>query len=153
MSTALDINRRLVLEGRAFVRSWSEEPQAGDIGAVQLWNPQGSGVRLFLIDILASIDSLSTVSARTSSIALAVLGTNGVNRLVGGAASVAEIRTESSVTGPSGSGAFALQINANTPLRFQMNDLPLVLSEGTGLSITTAEPDKIVTTHFQWLEI
>lgn len=82
-----------VRNGRAFALGTTRAAAVAAISEVQLFNPIGSAVTIFLFNWLTAVGAATSVDLRIYNTALATLFGNGVNLKIGGAVSVGEIRT------------------------------------------------------------
>lgn len=98
--SVIDGARGRTLAGDEFTSStWTGAVAAGETGAVQLWNPLGSGVRLVIAGYLAT--NYTTLIDTTASLG-AVVGVARNKRRGAGGASVCEVRRLVAVGAPAG---------------------------------------------------
>lgn len=131
--SVIDGEKARTLAGMAFSGVALAAVVAGQQPKVQLWNPAGSGVALVLKQILAGSGFANTVYVQGATVALAtLLGVAPVNKLIGGAAGVAELRTANIAAAPSGNNIALLSVPATTVKEYQLTG-PIVVPPGAGL--------------------
>lgn len=141
-----------VSSGVCFMAQGYQGGVAAEYQHVQLFNPAGSG-RNVVVSKLIVISSVAAQAFRISvgSVAAAVLASAGVSKKVGGAASVAQIRTHSSAA-PFGSLSMVAGVSAAYDSREVPFSEPILLPEGTGLIVGSNAVNVSLWGSFQWLE-
>lgn len=141
-----------VLSGMAFVGACGNAAVAGQYSHSELFNPAGSGVNVVVSKVIPFVAAASPVQLRTHNAALTTLTGYGVNKLVGGAASVAQLRD---ATSAALIGAYAA--NAGIPTASDSKEIPLpepfVLPPGFGLMAVSNLVNISLYPTFHWKEV
>lgn len=142
--------RSRVLAGAAFCGSSAVAAAAGLYSQGQLWNPAASGKRLIVSEVVFEGGAGgATVQMRWNQAALANLAMVGQSKLLGGAASVAEVRWDQAA-GPTGTNMFGAGVDTKAnQWRFAE---PLIVNPGYGLILGNAGVNSYVRSNFQYFE-
>ncbi|MEW6258035.1 MAG: hypothetical protein AB1592_18940 [Pseudomonadota bacterium] len=138
--------------GVAFFAGASAGAAAGFYSGVQLWNPAGSGKRIVVSRIFAGTaagPSLMHVRSMTS--ALSVLDSSPSNKLIGGAASVSQVRKSSSEATIPGDLVMLFSMASSQKEAVELKE-PVVLGDGFGLSVFVNAVNVTVTAAFELIE-
>lgn len=137
---------------------WAYGYQAGVAGqssVVQLWNPSGSGKKLVVAQVAAAVNQAGSGILHVSYQSVALANVYGVpkNKLIGGAASIAQIRN-ASLVGMDGSAQYMCDLycagQTHTPIKFTE---PVIVLPGYGLQIDSAINSGIsVSGQFEFFE-
>jgi len=154
----IDTAKATTQAGAAFAGQTGASPGAAQFGAVQLWNPAGSGKRVIVESML--ITNAATPQNIVVGLSSSMAPNNdgaGTSKLSGGAASVAQVRKDAGL-GAIGAAYWALGIamftvqlpaNGNQPRELKR---PIILMPGFGLAAGGTVAN---TTHgcaFDWYE-
>ncbi len=141
------------LANAAYAGGSSIGPLAGNYSALQLWNPTGSNKNLVITDVIANSYTASTNTMfRSANAALTALVGNPVAKLMGGAASVAEMRSDQTPA-MAGVGNLLPFVSASTSISSQYRfDEPIVLPPNTGLIISGSIVNAAMIAAFQFWE-
>jgi hypothetical protein len=124
---------------------------AGLFGEVQLFNPAASGKTVYVDRIKIRAQTATEFQLKTTVAGITTDVGAGFNRVLGGAASVAHIRTAADVA-PIGTIIDLIGCNnlGFTDLRW---DEPYQIPQGSGLLIVDANANDGYTASFEWREI
>lgn len=142
-----------VLRGEAFIGYQSIVGIAAQVSHVQIKNPLGSGKRVIINKITAQADVVGRLILAALDTDLAnVSGGAKTNKLMGGAASVAQLRWENNAA-YLGTPIYVVGISsANEFKEFQFSE-PVILLEGKGLVIETNDLNSTMRVNFQYNEV
>jgi len=140
-----------IRSGRAFATAATQAGVAGELSFVQLFNPAASPVTVLTRFAMAWSGTSEEVSVRVYNTALTTLVGNGTNLLDGGAASVAEFRSQSNVA-DLGAGLASVSIPANDAKEIGREWL-VELAPGQGLLVRGNTANTAITGSFFWVEV
>lgn len=138
--------------GQAFIGGHFVSGTGSQYTHIQLFNPGGSGVIVFVFSIVGNPDTAAHVQLRSHNTALTTLSAQRVNKNMGGAAPVCEVRhqTNASLLGtlitPSG------PLPLDTPYRFLVGD-PIVLGAGEGVLTVPGIVNVGSLGAYEWIEL
>lgn len=121
---------------------------------VQLWNPAASGRRLVLGQVTYAANQAASAIAHMGymTVALASLSGNPKNKLLGGAVSAAEIRTENFTSAPGSVSMSDLYMPGAVNQTLKINE-PIIINPGIGLIVElNALPNVGLSTNFEFYE-
>ncbi|SHL44957.1 hypothetical protein SAMN05216428_102440 [Nitrosospira sp. Nsp11] len=139
--------------GVAFFAAGGKTAVAAEYSYVLLWNPVASGKRLIANQIMGRVNTSGAFNLRWVS---GVIGTFPVglelpsNKLIGGAATVAEFRAGSQGTFP-GTYISGVYSAPSTSFVVPINE-PLVINPGFGVLVCGTAPNEQVNGSFQYWE-
>lgn len=145
-----------VLAGQAFSGVSDIAGAAGVYSHVQLWNPAASGKNL----VISRMNSFSGTGATPirigkSSAALATLVGSGLNKMLSGAASSAELRSNNNAA-VLFAAADRIQ-NVGVAAMYQTVDIPLgepvIVVPGSGVTVVSMTVNTAMNASFQWSEV
>lgn len=147
----IDGGKARTLGGQAFVGSGFIAGAAAAYGHVQLWNPVGSGKNIIVEAISLSAAAALGVSVRSHTSAIGALQTAGVNKMVGGAAGVGEVRTVTAAAMAGTSELYGTNVAAGNPFPWKFVE-PVVLRPGYALMAVGAAQNASLTATYEWYE-
>lgn len=137
--------------GRTFSRGGNVSPGAAAFAEIQLFNPAGSGVTVLVYRLLAGAGANDATQIRTFNTALTTLVGTGINLLAGGAAAVAEIRTNNPAALD---GTQVSQTYAPANVTFERVDVwSWELGAAEGIIIAAGAVNISLAAEFYWNEI
>ncbi len=131
----VDGGKARTVSGAAFQGSVTCVGVAASYSHTQLWNPAGSGKNLIVSQFQLNSFSAQSVSVRAHNVALGALYGNCPAKKLGGAASLAELRSQTSGGYlPTTADMAAFYCAANSSLPFKYTE-PVVIPPGQGLTM------------------
>jgi hypothetical protein len=130
----VDGGRSRTLAGQAFMGNLFSTGLAGQVPLVQLWNPVGSGKRLVVKSFTASQSASGGMQFGVMNTQLTTIGAKALNKLAGGAASVADRCSQSNATGLLPDFLGSIGLGPNLPWTPPLNE-PIILPPGWGLTV------------------
>lgn len=141
------------LAGQSFGGFCIAVPASGQYSRFQLWNPAGSGVNLYVLQVQPNISADASVYLASSTTQLATFAQKGQNKLMTGAQSKAGIYYDTTATPPAGpylglaSPSGASQGQAVYPAAD-----PIIVPPGYGLLVTVNLTNVQLYGAFEWYE-
>ncbi len=136
--------------GQAFALGLINPGLAGNFSPVQLFNPVASGKTVLVRRVVASVGVTTQMILGIYNTALTTDQGAGLNLLVGGAASVAHVRSVQQV-GNVGASITTLDLNSGNP-QYLGPDWLCQLPAGTGIVVTSGVVAVEVGAGFYWAE-
>jgi hypothetical protein len=148
----IDGGRSRTLGAAAFGGYAFQAALAANSALVQLWNPAGSNRRIIVERVSPVTDTNNGAWIATGVAQLSTLVGQGVSKLVGGAASIMQIRRANDPTFPSGVplDAFVLA-NSATVIKGYNPISPVVIPPNSGLTAWSTGPAGLGAS-FEWYE-
>lgn len=143
--SVIDALRARAASGAAFVNSSALGAGAGVFAKLQLWNPAGSGQRLVLSSVANDGTTSVSVAAGNAPDGTAFNGSIVLSKLTGGAAGVAQIRSDNPASYVTPDG---LRLN---PGQFKFNE-PFVIAPGFGVSFVATVSATTIRMTLEWSE-
>lgn len=145
----------LTANGFAFAGAVQQAAVAAEYPHVQALNPAGSGKVFFVDTLIVSASVAGTIAVRRYDTALTTAPVAGqsVNKNIGGAAGVLQLRSQSSavILPASVSSLLDVQVTANTITSVDMS-APIRLSAGQGLVVVTGAVNISLYANVAWRE-
>lgn len=140
-----------VKSGRAFFLGASQAATANEYSHIQLFNPSGSGVEVYIDSVEVGVSATGAVYKNIYNTALGTQVGNGVNKDAGSSASSAIMYkdTDLSVLGGT-TGVFVISATGQ-PVDL-VNNHPIRLSEGEGFLIVRGGVNNDLFATFGWRE-
>lgn len=147
----VDGGKARTLSGTSFIGIGAVNGTAGVYTQVQLWNPGGSGKRLVVEAVGGNVSGnpLVLVWGFTNA-ALGSVIQQGLSKLAGGAASVAQLQTGTTAVAPTPT-LFNMSLPAATSFPEKMNE-PIVLPPNYGLICVATTVNNGFGATFEWYE-
>lgn len=140
--------------GQAFMGAAYLVPTVGQYVGMQLRNPAGSGVTVILNALSFNCDTGGVnVDVISAGVAFATAGQVGVNKLLGGAAPKALIRTEDTAAPISAAVALWRTRCLSGDTKYVPLVDPIVLAEGAGVVVQCASVSAGLSVSFGWNEV
>ena len=130
----IDGGKNRTLANQAFMGAKYVPGVAGNTPEAQLWNPPGSGKRLIVERITRTCANGGGVGVFWSNQQGATFAGNPLSKLAGGAASVAQLRTTSTVGNQTAPYLFNDVLLAGVAVSFQLIE-PIIVPPGWGLTV------------------
>lgn len=140
------------LAGRTFLGAAISNAVAGQFSHVQLWNPPASGVRAIVQRVIASGFAGVAVFVRMNTAALTALANNAPNKVLSGAVSVCQLRTENNVASLGGTNYVQEWRAGNTSLELKPGE-PFIVDPGYGLLVINGNVNVTITGGFDFWEV
>ncbi|MFM0206946.1 hypothetical protein PQQ96_06005 [Paraburkholderia sediminicola] len=140
--------------GKSFSAGYSSGSAASQYSRIQLWNPAGSGVNLYVQQVSTydvGATAISVPLLLNSTQATTLVG-QGMSKLAGGAAAQGQIRTDTTATA---SPAFTLGVTALSGAGVTSNYPsadPIVIPPGYGLTMEASVVNYDIGGMFEWYE-
>jgi len=143
----------LALKGQGFIANGILAASSGNLAAIQLWNPTGSGKILLLRNCVISVGAACFVQFGQNTTELAAALGQGLNKLIGGAIGVGLIRGSNTAGGPTLGGIFGEPaIPSATALQLPFVD-PIIVTAGNGLALVSQIANVEMSAYFEWDEV
>lgn len=124
---------------------------ASQASYVQLFNPGGSGKSVYVDTVIARSAANLACSLWTHNAQVINLQGNGLSRVVGGAASAAQIRSDANSIIP---GTKALSISTGQDGCYLLSfEEPIIIPPGFGVHLASEVVNTAITCSFEWREI
>lgn len=140
--------------GQCFMGTDTALVNAGNISSVQLLNPAGSGVNVFVDRIAGQLTAAQILYLRRYDTPLATLGVNLMNKLAGGAAPAAQVRSTNVGAAQLGTliGQWDVAALVNQEALSPLGP-PIKLVPGSGVHVTHQGTGNAVIATFEWREV
>lgn len=141
MVSVVDGGRQRTENQKAFASVNYRGAVAGQLPHVQLWNPATNTANLFIEKIAFASTTACSAHFRTSSAALAnssgsSVAANLANKRMGGTASVAQIRNETSAAQLGDETLMGFYLAASVPLNYELRE-PIMVPPGKGFIVSS----------------
>lgn len=137
--------------GLSFFAGFYHGAIAGNYSQVQLWNPAASGRNLVLTQINYSMAAIGGVFLRRHTGALVTNASSVIlNKLISGAAGVAQFRTEA-FTALFGTSFHYIHLLARSAQLLRVSD-PIIVEQGNGVIVACDQLATEVAGAFEWTE-
>lgn len=144
---------QFALSGKAFIGGDFSPAVAATNSHVQLFNPAASGIQVLINRILVRPSSSTpTIRLTSTTTALTTLSTFAGNKLIGGAAPVAEVRIQNN-NGILGTVILFFRSAGTVEAEFLNLNPEIVLNPGNGVNIVMATQNEATVADFEWVEI
>ncbi|QDW54817.1 hypothetical protein [Burkholderia sp. KBS0801] len=151
----VDGSKARTMANNAYVGFTSIAAVSGQFSRVQLWNPANNPNRIVLRALLqmGSGNVADSLLLYGQTAALATLGQQGQPKLLGGTASLASIRSDSTVTGPTVAAADLLfGLSTTVTIAGWTPTEPMVIPPGFGLTVWSSITNLGIGAAFEWYE-
>lgn len=139
-----------VMADRAFFGKASHALEIGLFTYVELWNPVGSGMNLFVYYVVSALPVNGIIIAREYPAPLTDISGSAFNvQLAGATVPVAELRGHPEVGGSD--GPFQVDCLANTPVRIGPK-WPAMIGPGDGFAVSSLTAGIAQRATFYWVE-
>lgn len=151
--SVIDGGKARTYSGQAFCSAQYCAAIAAQYSYVQLMNPAGSGKIVVLEGFSASSNALSGIAAGIYSTPLTTSTINAISKLAGGAAGVAQRRTQNNAVAwvVSANQSVAAQVNTGSVLIINLRE-PVVLPPGNGFVVMNTTLGNDLTCTFEHFE-
>ncbi len=140
-----------IIEGRAWCGGATLTPGAGNSAVIQLANPAGSGVKIFVFECECSFNSNTSFTFGIYGIAIATLVGNGAPLTPGGGIAKGEIRTEGR-TDFASVPYFDARALANTEVTL-VKDVICGIFPNADLAVRSSTVAGTMIARFFWIEV
>lgn len=150
--SVVDGGKSRSLSGNAFISALYSGPTAGNIDALQVFNPATSTVNLIVEKIYVSSGTAQVIKVGYNAVANGVVIGSPPSKKAGGPLSVAQAIVTSSPVNPVGFAFYAqIQVQASQTMVMELRE-PLVIPPGYGLNILTNTPGTDISTTIEFYQ-
>lgn len=149
--SVIDGGKSRTLANLAFNGTSGVAAVIAQLGHIQLWNPS-STKNLVVEQLQASSSAINVFTVRAHNAALATLIGNAASKKIGGADSIAEMRTASAVAPiPTGKGFAGINTGANNAYIYQLRE-PVIVPPSQSIVIYNGVLNTDMTANFEFYE-